>query len=716
MPDINPAQHQRHFLLLEGDLDACLAYFFSLTENLSTPILAAPDLDIFSDAEHPQLETCTCIPNKKLKQVLGHSHEAVFLDIEEGLSASAISLIAGTVKGGGVLALSLRSLDTWFKKEDVEQEKYLPWPLTSKDALANFKQFFWHKLNASYIQQIKVSGNNSPISPLPKIAAPKTLVATNEQTKLIDALFKFALDSKAQKKTNQKVGSSRLIIAHRGRGKSTALGMALANIHQAEHDHKTNIKFAITGPNKLALTQVELSYQNILKQAANKALFYSPDSLIHTPQDIDLLIVDEAAALPLPMLKTLFETYHQLVFSSTDHGYEGAGKGFGIKFKTYLKTNSQSFEQLSLDEPIRWQAGDQLEAFIDKLLLLQQDHQISDPIETNSVHNPPIYQQIKHQDWPVNQPSLESCFNLLVSAHYQTSPDDIRWILDDPSVSTWLMKDQNQLISTAVISEEGLLDASLAQAVAQGIRRPRGHLLPQSLLAHEGHLEAGDYRYWRISRIASQSHLQQKGYASQLLAKIGEAGIEDKVDFLSTSFAATFDVVNFWQKNGFICVRLGTARDQASGCYSVMMLKPLNAKAKKQAQLYQAFYLSNLKQNLDRDYPEIEPTLAQALVQTGPSKDQLDYIETASFKALEAIKDKHDLKLFAQHHRPYETIRAQLYRSVIAKKEMNQSREMALLNEAALNPIKEANFAEFKLFSKKAIDKALRQSVALHLL
>ncbi|EAQ67796.1 hypothetical protein MED121_17754 [Marinomonas sp. MED121] len=708
MPDINPAQHHRHFLLLEGDLDACLAYFFSLSKNARQPILAAPDLDVFNPIKHPKLETCLRIPNKNLKQVLGQSHEAVFLDIEEGLSASAISLIAGTIKGGGVLVLSLRNQETWFNQEDIEQAKYLPWPLTSKDALANFKHVFWHKLNSSHVQLRKVSANDLPDSPLPKIAANQGLVATDEQTKLIQALVEFSLNAHAKKKANQPVFSSRLIIAHRGRGKSTALGIALAKIHQTKGD----IKLAITGPNKAALTQVELSYQKALQAETHKGLFYSPDSLIHTPQDIDVLIVDEAAALPLPMLKALFEHYHQLVFSSTDHGYEGAGKGFGLKFKTYLKTKSQSFEQLELTKPIRWQSDDPLEAFINQLLL-QQD---SDSPQTNAVHKAPLYQQIHHKDWQKYYLSLESCFNLLVSAHYQTSPNDIRWILDDPSVNTWLMKDQNQLISTAIISEEGLLEATLAKAVAEGIRRPRGHLLPQSLLAHEGHLDAGDYSYWRISRIASQSHLQQQGYASKLLTKIGQTGIEDKIDFLSASFAATFDVVNFWQKNGFICVRLGTARDQASGCYSVMMLKPLNSKAEQQACLYHAFYLSNLKQNLERDYPEIDGKLAQALKQNSASHYQFSPLEMSTFKALEAAKDIQDLNLFAHHHRPYETIRAQLYRSVIAKKEMGQAQEMALLEEAALKPIRAANFTQFNLLSKKAIDKALRQSVALNLL
>ncbi len=39
----------------------------------------------------------------------------------------------------------------------------------------------------------------------------------------------------------------------------------------------------------------------------------------------------------------------------------------------------------------------------------------------------------------------------------------------------------------AIVTSEGQLTNELSQAVLEGTRRPRGHLIPQSLLAHEGH-------------------------------------------------------------------------------------------------------------------------------------------------------------------------------------------------------------------------------------
>ncbi len=723
MTDMIPAQNHRHFYLIEGELADCLGYFFSLSRALKKPLLVASDTRIFetcSGDANKQRQDITVIPNSKLKQQLGQSHEAVFMDIEQGLSANAISLIAGTIKGGGLFVLSLRHLSRWLAQEDAEQARYLPWPLTVKNAKPYFKQYFLETLRLSANLHIKLDQGQLPDKALSRLAHNNgQLSATLEQVNLINRVQSFARKSIHNK--NHQLASSQLIIAHRGRGKSTALGMALAQLTNTN----MAIRFAITGPNKAALAQLETSYHRALndKTRTPNPLFFSPDSLIHNPITLDLLIVDEAAALPLPMLRALFERYQQLIFSSTDHGYEGAGKGFTIKFSNYLKQASQHLENLTLNEPVRWAKEDKLEAFTDSLLFLHYADSVCDTNELkmhSKSSNPLETLCIKHGGWVKNTRLLKNCFTLLVSAHYQTSPDDIRWILDDPSVNTWILKDQDKILSTAILTEEGQLDESLAMDVARGTRRPRGHLLPQSLLAHEGHLGAGKHSYWRISRIASQSLQQNLGYASCLLTAISHAASRTNIDFICSSFAASYDVLNFWQKNGFICIRLGTTRDQASGCYSVMMIKALNANAQLQADLYQQHYLSNTRLNLTKDYPDINAELAQKLLDKAPYSVSSIGISHESFKQIEKDKDQQDLALFAHHHRPYATIRAQLYRRYIAQgydvEGVGGELGVRLLREALTKPIRESDFTQFKLNSKKAIDKALRHAVAQHLI
>ena len=61
---------------------------------------------------------------------------------------------------------------------------------------------------------------------------------------------------------------------------------------------------------------------------------------------------------------------------------------------------------------------------------------------------------LEGKDWP-NQPKyLEEAFYLLVNAHSQTSQDNLRWILDDPYVATWLSISDNKQINSATIMTE----------------------------------------------------------------------------------------------------------------------------------------------------------------------------------------------------------------------------------------------------------------------
>ncbi|MCW1891328.1 hypothetical protein OK016_27805 [Vibrio chagasii] len=43
--------------------------------------------------------------------------------------------------------------------------------------------------------------------------------------------------------------------------------------------------------------------------------FVAPDELLNRKPDCDLLLVDEAAAIPIPMLKSMVDSYRGMVFN-----------------------------------------------------------------------------------------------------------------------------------------------------------------------------------------------------------------------------------------------------------------------------------------------------------------------------------------------------------------------------------------------------------------
>ncbi|MDW2178689.1 tRNA(Met) cytidine acetyltransferase, partial [Vibrio sp. 1637] len=151
-----------------------------------------------------------------------------------------------------------------------------------------------------------------------------------------------------------------VLTADRGRGKSSALGIACAQLLQ----HKP-LRILLTAPSINAVEPVYQHAQRLLtdaKQMKKDRLevgygyiqFIAPDELLSSLPECDLLLVDEAAAIPVPMLKQITEHYHRLVFSSTIHGYEGCGRGFTLKFIEWLQQQRSGMKTYHMQQPIRW--------------------------------------------------------------------------------------------------------------------------------------------------------------------------------------------------------------------------------------------------------------------------------------------------------------------------------------------------------------------------
>lgn len=105
----------------------------------------------------------------------------------------------------------------------------------------------------------------------------------------------------------------------------------------------------------------------------------------------ELLVIDEAAAIPLPLVKNLLGPY-LVMMASTINGYEGTGRSLSLKLMQQLRQQSSSFgggasnveirkqtqlaasgkmlHELQLNEPIRYAPGDEVERWLNDLLCL----------------------------------------------------------------------------------------------------------------------------------------------------------------------------------------------------------------------------------------------------------------------------------------------------------------------------------------------------------
>ena len=151
------------------------------------------------------------------------------------------------------------------------------------------------------------------------------------------------------------------------------------------------------------------------------------------PRAPDLLLVDEAAALPLAVLQRLLGGARRCVaFATTVHGYEGSGRGFAVRFQGFLRRHASAVHALRLSQPVRWGPGDPLQAWTARVLLLDMAPPDGGPPPGGSGGG--SVRVLPPSALARDERLLRQVFGLLVLAHYQTTPADLLRLLDAPNL------------------------------------------------------------------------------------------------------------------------------------------------------------------------------------------------------------------------------------------------------------------------------------------
>ena len=530
----------RELLILVGEYDF-LAH--QLNHNLSLKSA------VWIGDVSPHFATPSYFPFSKTKNLLGSEFPAIIYDARQGIHLDALAIAAGTLQDGGKLLLLL---NYWADLANQPDSDSLRWS-GEKYAIntPHFIAFLQEKI-AKYGFPIYQNTPLTLASPMPQKDRSTHCQPTLEQARLLQQM--------AEAKEEILI-----VTAKRGRGKSALAGLFV------KQQVAQNQPVILTAPNKSAV--------NIFNTFAGADItFMSPDELSQQVSDAPQqfanhwLFVDEAAMIPLDILFRLTKAFKRVVLTTTIHSYEGTGRGFLLKFMAKTDRTLRHFE---LFTPLRWQADDKLEAFIDDLLLCDCEDRLPQP-PYDSVLAEQI--QISHCE-RIPHDQIESVYGLLTLAHYRTSPLDLRRLLDAPQQQFYLAQAQDSLLGCVwAVPEGGLADKTLIRQIRRGERRPRGNLVAQMLCFQAGLVEACELRSLRISRIAVQPNWQQQGLGQRLITKMKQQQIKQQgeVDFLSVSFGYTPELFAFWQKCGFILVHFSKSKEASSGWYSVVALCPLS--------------------------------------------------------------------------------------------------------------------------------------------
>ncbi|OYT41631.1 MAG: tRNA(Met) cytidine acetyltransferase [Candidatus Aenigmarchaeota archaeon ex4484_224] len=545
----------------------------------------------------------------KSSKILGLTFDNLLIDLRHNLHPDDLGRILETIKGNGLIFIlipSLNEIENWRTRFD---EMLIAYPLTIFDIKPNFqkrliKKFFENIfITIVDLEKEKILKEAKKFKGRKferrKIRYPKNtkipkrifnLCLTQDQSKILFGLEKFW-------DINEK--SSFILRANRGRGKSAVIGIFLSYVVWQFSKTAKQLAIGVTSPEKensqivfeflkKGLEKIGLKYkenkdEGIVELFKGRIRIEYKKPIRIIDRYYDLVVVDEAAGIPISFLYRIIKKFRKTIFSSTIHGYEGAGRGFSIKFlKGIKKENLAKIFEDEMKEPIRYAENDPVEEFLFDVLLLDAEPPLLTKNDFLDISFGKLkYEKIDLEKWiSEKEKEMKEFFGIYIFAHYRNRPKDLALLLNSPLHFPRAIKTiEGKVVNAMHLAVEGNLSEEIIERVFQR-EKPKGHVIPLVLARHYRIKEIGYLKGIRIVRIASHPDAMSMGIGSFALKQLEKEAKEMKMDWIGTSFGATSQLLNFWIKNGFIPLHISLERNTVSGEYSVILVKPLSNKAK----------------------------------------------------------------------------------------------------------------------------------------
>lgn len=572
---------------------------------------------------------------KDSERILGNTFGMCVLQDFEALTPNLLARTIETVEGGGLIVLLLRSLSSLTSLYTMVMDVHERFRTEShSEAAGRFNERFL--LSLASCKACVIMDDELNILPISSHIRSITPVPVKEDSEGLSEAERDLKNLKEQLNEDFPVGplikkcctldqgkavitfldaildkalrSTVVSLAARGRGKSAALGLAVAGAIAAGYSNifvtapspdnlKTLFEFICKGFDALEYKE-HIDYDvvkstnpefkkatvriNIYRQHRQTIQYIQPHEHEKLSQ-VELLVVDEAAAIPLPVVKSLLGPY--LVFlSSTVNGYEGTGRSLSLKLLQQLEEQSQMptksvenslsgrlFKKIELSESIRYASGDPIELWLNTLLCLD----VANSIPNISRLPPPsecdLYYVNRDTLFSYHKDSelfLQRMMALYVASHYKNSPNDLQLMADAPAHHLFVLlgpvdESKNHLPDILCVIQvclEGQISRKSAIKSLSDGRQPFGDQIPWKFCEQFQDTVFPTLSGARIVRIATHPSAMRLGYGSaavELLTRyfegqltpISEIDVENTVETPHVRVTEAAEKVSLLEEN-----------------------------------------------------------------------------------------------------------------------------------------------------------------------
>jgi N-acetyltransferase 10 len=434
------------------------------------------------------------------------------------------------------------------------------------------------------------------VADMPHIGALVDLAKTLDQAKAVLTFLDACTD---------KGGGVVTMTAARGRGKSAALGLCLAGaiafgystiaVTSPEPEnvnalfdfivkglkalrYQEQVDFDIVYNNATGRDQIKCITAIRLHRSHRQVIQYLDPQHKDKFSSAELVAIDEAAAIPLPTVRSLIQSDRLVFLSSTVNGYEGTGRALSLKLIQELRSSkggrdaalsaaqaaaeavgkrsqstskrdaavheqryeaaataatcmvsSKSLREIELEAPIRYAPGDGIENWLNRLLCLDSTSSwklngnapAPADCELYSVDRDALFSYHK-----LSEAFLQKLMGLYTSAHYKNTPNDLQMLSDAPAHSLFVLlppvseiesSSLPDVLAVVQVALEGKVSRKAVEAQLARGHRSAGDLIPWTLSQQFGDAKFAQLSGARIVRIAVHPTVQGMGYGSRAM-------------------------------------------------------------------------------------------------------------------------------------------------------------------------------------------------------